>query len=324
MSLPKYIINFNELTDDLKKNLLEIIDNELRDKYPQLNTDNIELLLENIKEILPSTRYEGLKNKIEDFILYRNEGIQKIEGRLLDIPPVVKNTIEIFKFDKDIFLTGLHFNQTGWKKEDKYSLEINKNKIINSSATKEIGEHKHFNTYFKVNANVPISFILHNNSGNSRQVIVDLEYLEGEIATEIIDPGTPGIDDIKNDWDIAVVMQWEKNTAADIDLHGFIEDKHVYYGCKSYDGFYLNFDFTEHVANTNPEILSVKGYKNEKLNISIQNYNNVELKEPVNIKIYNKRPYGNKLLKEINISLNDNTLKSVCTINLSTLEITTF
>ncbi|MBU3155189.1 hypothetical protein LL038_03045 [Clostridium estertheticum] len=178
MSLSKYIVNFDELTDDLKKKLLEIIDDELRDKYPQLNTDNIELLLESIKELLPSIRYEGLKNKIEDFILYKNEGIQKIEGRLLDIPPVVKNTIEIFKFDKDIFLTGLHFNQTGWKKEDKYSLEINKNKIIDSSATKEIGEHKHFNTYFKVNANTPISFILHNNSGNSRQVVVDLEYLE--------------------------------------------------------------------------------------------------------------------------------------------------
>ncbi|MBU3171345.1 hypothetical protein [Clostridium estertheticum] len=323
MSLPKYIINFNELTDDLKKNLLEIIDNELKNKYPQLSTNSIEILLEELKELMPSVEYEGLKKKIDTVIYGELGGTQKVEGVLLDVPAIIQKNKVDFVFKKDILITGLHFNQTGWKKEDRWDLEINKNKMIDNAVIKEIGEHKYFNTYFKVNANTLISFVLHNNSGNSRQVMVDLEYLEGEISTEIIDPGTPGIEDILNDWDVAVVMQWEKGTS-DIDLHGFIEDKHVYYGCKSYDGFYLNFDFTEHVANINPEILSVKGYKNKKLDISIQNFNNVELKELVNIKIYNKKSYGNKLVKEININLNDNTLKSVCTIDLNTLKITTF
>lgn len=50
--------------------------------------------------------------------------------------------------------------------------------IINKIGLKEIGEHKYFNTFYKVNANTPISFILSNNSGNSRQVTVDLEYIE--------------------------------------------------------------------------------------------------------------------------------------------------
>nr|WP_185903782.1 hypothetical protein [Hathewaya massiliensis] len=178
MSLPKYIVNFDELTDDLKKKLLELINNELKDKYSQLTTDNIKALLGEVKELLPSVKYEGLKKKIEGLIHIKYEGIQKIESKLLDIPPVIQENKVDFKFDKDIHITGLHFNQTGWKNEDTYSLVINKNKIIDNATIKEIGEHKYFNTHFKVNANTPISFILDNKSGNSRQIIVDLEYIK--------------------------------------------------------------------------------------------------------------------------------------------------
>ncbi|MGY0372467.1 hypothetical protein [Clostridium sp. JNZ J1-5] len=325
MSLPKYIINFNELTDELKRKLLELIDDELRNKYPRLNISSIEALLEDIKELLPVEQYRGLKKKI-DALMYRNiDGIQKVEGKLLEIPPIIMENKTEFKFNKDVYITGLHFNQTGWKKEDTYSLEISKNKIINNAAIKEIGEHKYFNTYFKVNANIPISFILDNRSGNSRQSMVDLEYIEDIDSTIIIDPEVPSIDDIKNDWDIAIVMQWEKDTTTDIDLHGFIDDMHVYFSNKSYEGFYLNFDYTEHKTNTNPEIISVKGYKNKKLDVYLHNYNAGSLKEPVNIKIYNKRSYGNKLLKEFNINIeSDNSyLKGVCTIDLNTLLIIT-
>ena len=178
MSLPKYIVNFDELTDNLKKNVVELLENELKNKYPQLNTNNIERLIEELKELMPSVKYEVLKNKIDTLIQDKIKGIQKIEGRLLDIPPIVINTIEVFKFDKDIYVTGLHITQTGWKKEDRWDLEINENKIIDNATFKEIGEHKYFNTYFKVNAKVPISFILYNNSGNSRQIMIDLEYIE--------------------------------------------------------------------------------------------------------------------------------------------------
>ncbi len=34
-------------------------------------------------------------------------------------------------------------------------------------------------------------------------------------------------------------MNWEENTNADIDLHGKIDDKEVWYGNRSYDGFIL-------------------------------------------------------------------------------------
>lgn len=327
MSLPKHVINFDELTHKLKDPFLESIDNNLTNKYPQINWNNIEYYLEDIKDILPSEKYRKLKNKIDTLIYRKVEGIQKSEGRLLDIPPIVMDYKEVFKFDKDIYLTGLHINQTGWKKEDRYSVLINKDKIIDKATLKEIGEHKYFNTFYKVNAKTPIFFILQNNSGNSRQTMVDLEYIEGSESSVIIEPPEkPTIDDIPNEWDIAVVMQWEENSNADMDLHGFIGDDHVYFGNRESDGFYLNFDYREHTSNGNPEILSVKGNKNKKLDIYIKNFNRVQLKEPVNIKIYSKRSYGNKLLKEFNVkpdsSLNESKGKGVCRIDLKTLKIT--
>ena len=178
MSFPRNITNFDELTDNLKKGVLKLIDDELRDKYMLFGAPNIELLLKNIEELMPTVEYEGLKKKIDTFVQGIIKGTQQVVGSLLDIPPIVQENKTVFKFDKNICLTGVHFNQTGWKKEDRWDLEINKNKIVDNTTTKEIGEHKCFNTYFKVDASVPISFILHNNSGNSRQIIIDLEYIE--------------------------------------------------------------------------------------------------------------------------------------------------
>ncbi|WP_434305473.1 hypothetical protein [Clostridium botulinum] len=321
MSLPKYIINFEELTEDLKNHLLSLIDDNIRTNYPEINTNNIQDLLQQLKDLLPSVQYEGLKKKIDTFIYRKIEGIQKVKGILLDIPAIQNDYKEQIKFDKDIYITGLHFNQTGWKKEDRYSLEVNKIKIIDNATTKEIGEHKYFNTFYKVNANTPIYFIFYNLSGNSRQIIVDLEYIDGEDSNIPIE--TPGIEDIDNEWDIAVVMNWEENTDADIDLHGKIDDKEVYFGNRSYDGFYLNFDYREHKTNKNPEIISVKGYKNKKLHIRIRNFNGVKLKEPVTLEIYQYRPYGNKLLKKFNVNLGaSKDLKDIFIMDLNTLKIT--
>lgn len=324
MGLIKHIINFDELTDNLKRKLLELIDDEIKNKYPQLSTNNIEALLEDIKDLLPSEEYEGLKKKIEEFVLYNMEGKQKMVGKILDVPPIIGENKAEFKFDKDIFLTGVHFNQTGWKKEDRWDLVVNKNTLINNAAIKEIGEHKYFNTYFKVSSNTPVFFILNNKSGNSRQTMVDLEYIEGKI-TEVIPPipDKPDIEDIPNDWDIAVRVQWEENTAADIDLHGFMGDIHVCFWQRTYPNFYLNFDYLEHMTNCNPEVISVKGHKNKKLTIFVHNYNGVALKEPVNIKIYKKETYGNRLLKGYNLKIDNNRLlaNGVCEIDLKTLKI---
>ncbi len=68
MSLPKYIINFDELTDNLKNNLLSLIDDNIRTNYPEINTNNIQYLSQQLKDLLPSVQYEGLKKKIHSLI----------------------------------------------------------------------------------------------------------------------------------------------------------------------------------------------------------------------------------------------------------------
>ena len=298
------------MTDELRRDLIQIIDDAMKDKYPQLDIQEIKALLSEIEDLLPDEKYRGLRNRIEQFIMYKYDGTQKVQGALIDIPAIISDYKQDFVFDKDIFLTGLHFNQTGWKKNDRY--------------TKEIGEHKYFNTYYKVNANTPVSFILHNNSGNSRQTLVDLEYLEGQETTINPSPPDPDINDIPNDWDIAVRMQWEESSPCDMDLHGFMGDMHVAFWNRTYDGFYLNWDYQEHISNDNPEIISVRGHYNRVLRIYIHDYNLVPLKKPVNIKIYEKRSYGVVLLKEYDIEVENKSPLGygVCSIDLKTKKIT--
>lgn len=328
MSLPRYVINFDELESELRKNLLQLIDDAMRNKYPQLNTGDIEALLSQIEDLLPDEKYKGLKNRIEQFLLYKYDGTQQVQGAILDISAIIRDYKKDFVFDKDVYLTGLHLNQTGWKKEDRYSLVINKNKIIDSATTKEIGEHKYFNTYHKVNANTPVSFILHNLSGNSRQTLIDLEYIQGKEVTvnpeQPDNPKNPDVSDIPNDWDIAVRMQWEEKSLCDMDLHGIMGDMHVCFWHKSYLGFYLNWDWLQHISNDNPEIISVKGHQDKTLDIYVQDYNHETLKNPVNVKIYEKRSYGVVLLKEYNIMISDTSSLGygVCSIDLKTKKIT--
>ncbi|KEH98246.1 hypothetical protein [Clostridium massiliodielmoense] len=323
MTLPRYIINFDELTIPLKEKLLKSIEDETKSKYPELNTNNIEELLESVKDVLPREEYKGLQKRIQSFVNSKYEGNQKIVGKLLDIPPIVKENKVNFKFQKDVFITGIRLNKTGWKLEDTWDLMINKIKIINNATIKEIGEHKYFNTYYKVNANTPISFILHNNSGNSRQIMLDIEYLEGTESTIVKPPKAPDIKNITNDWDIAVRMQWEEGPA-DIDLHGLIGNKHIYYGKKKYRDIYLNWDYTSHSDNLNPEVLSVKGHKNETLKVYVNNFGGDKLKEPVEIKIYTKDTSGIKVLKTFKIKINNNRniLNGICEINLNNYSIT--
>lgn len=67
------------------------------------------------------------------------------------------------------------------------------------------------------------------------------------------------VDDIKNEWDIVVVMNWEFGFV-DIDLYGFIGNKYIWYGNIEEINFYFNFDFISYLKKFNFEILLVKGY----------------------------------------------------------------
>ncbi|MFL0197267.1 hypothetical protein ACJDU8_17130 [Clostridium sp. WILCCON 0269] len=303
MGLAKYIINSDELIDDLKSlDLDQSIMDAITNKYPQLDAEQIQQLLQQIEDILPSHKYIQIALQIKQFISVIIKGDQKVKGEYIDVPAIKGLYSQFFVFDRDIYLTGIRINQTGWKKDDCYSLLIDKNTVIDHAVTKELGEHKYFNTYYRVSAGVPIYLNYHNNSGNSRQVTIELEYLQQPAPENIF-----------------VVMQWEKNTSCDMDLHGYIDNLHVSWENKQENDFYLDCDYTEHLDNDSPETLSVKGYEGKVLKIYINNYNSVALNEPVNVKVYD----NTTLLKEYNIRVLPNgEFFGVCSIDLTTKIVT--
>ncbi|WP_368488371.1 hypothetical protein [Clostridium sp. BJN0013] len=65
MSLPRYIINFDELMDELRRDLIQLIDDAMKDKYSQLDMQGIKALLSEIEDLLPNEKYRGLRNRIE-------------------------------------------------------------------------------------------------------------------------------------------------------------------------------------------------------------------------------------------------------------------
>ena len=48
---PRYVLNFEEFIDLLKGAILGPIDKAIKDKYPQIDTTNIELLLKEIRDL---------------------------------------------------------------------------------------------------------------------------------------------------------------------------------------------------------------------------------------------------------------------------------
>lgn len=185
MGLPRYIINFDEFVDRLGNDISEYIREHIKDNIKYDNLNNINELLNILKDKLPYKKYIKITKRIKKLnVKYESE--QLITGKILDIPAIKNNYKLQFKFKDCVSLTGLSLNCTGWKKEDTFDLTINKAKIIENCSLKEIGEHIYFNTYFRVNAQTPICFNFNNKSGNSRQIIVDLEYINMHLKTTSI------------------------------------------------------------------------------------------------------------------------------------------
>jgi hypothetical protein len=105
-------------------------------------------------------------------------GSQRIKGFYEYFPPGRGDYSIVHTFDRDVYLTAITYSQIGWKFEDSYSLIVgDDNAVIRNSFTKEIVEKKSFIKKVKVDKGTPVKFVLHNNSGNSRQAWLDLEYL---------------------------------------------------------------------------------------------------------------------------------------------------
>lgn len=138
MSLPSYVINFDELQE-----LLE-------DKFSNIMVKDLSSLF----------------------------GLQKIKGFHMQIP-AIKGKYRIIDFitTNNIVITGITYSQSAWKPTDFWELYVNGEKLFETIYTKEIATQKNWKVIQPVNINTKIELILNNNSGNSRDVWVDLEYI---------------------------------------------------------------------------------------------------------------------------------------------------
>jgi hypothetical protein len=126
-----------------------------------------------------------LKEKIDKIIELLNKllgaSYQQASIGLHSYIPALQFDYElIHKFDTEVMLTGITYSQTGWKVTDCWSLYIGEKLVFDGIFTKEIGEYKHFNSFYSVSAGTAVKIIYHNKSGNSKQVWFDINYLKNK------------------------------------------------------------------------------------------------------------------------------------------------
>ena len=184
MGICKLALNLDEISDDVLakiSNLNKIVNI----KPPDIKLDStMQKLLEQILKSLPDlTSIDDFKiniNKLLDVFshLREIEGEFRIDGNYLNIPAIVNNYSIIFTYNYDLYLIGIDFSLTGWKKEDTWSLMIDDKIAFNKVNTKEVGDRKYFQLPYLIKAGSLIKVILNNNSGNSRQMWTDLYYVK--------------------------------------------------------------------------------------------------------------------------------------------------
>lgn len=318
MSLLRYIINFNELGSDVQDRFEETIRNKVKSIIPDFDLESLERLTQEILKMLPTIQCRDFNSFIEDFLEYELNGTKYIEGKMLDVPPIKGSYSTSFSFEKIVYITEISFNSLGYKKNDTFSILINNEEIVKNCYLKEVGENKYLNTFIKLPLSKELKVVFNNESGNSRQILCDVGYIDGNFQY--------GIEDIPNDWDIAVKLNWEKGSPADIDLHGYIDDRHhIFYGNRGGDskGYWLNIDNTSHTKDNNPEILSLKATSRNSLKIYANHFKGEPLKKPITVEVY--KFHNNKaiLLKRYKRRINNDRdiLHGICEVDLKTMDI---
>ncbi len=104
-------------------------------------------------------------------------GEQRVNGKRLQVPAVIGDYTISWSFDYDIAITDIKYSQSAWKYEDNWDLVIDGEIVFESIFTKEVFESEHFNSFRKVSAGSTIEIVLHNESGNSRDIWTNLHYV---------------------------------------------------------------------------------------------------------------------------------------------------
>lgn len=143
----------------------------------------------------------------------------------------------------------------------------------------------------------------------------------------------PPIDpEIGHDYDLKFVLRWEGGTSTDLDFHAYLDKSifnRVFYGIKTHGSgenmMWLDYDFVGHSTDgreTEPEIITILGFKSSIVSIQIHNFNRGVLKENTTVEIFDK---AQKLLKSYTIpsyELSGDKSYWVCDVNLSSKSIT--
>lgn len=162
MGVPKYIINLEEFAK-LWDNL---------DIRPGFSQEELEAIGDKLKE--------GLA-EITDLLQQLLKPPDRRQFRSVDMSkhiPAIVNVFEIRKsFDKEIYLTGITFSQTGWNEEDTITLEIGGALIIDHIHTKELGQQKMFRTFLPVKEGEGVRILYDNVSGHSKMFFCDVDYV---------------------------------------------------------------------------------------------------------------------------------------------------
>ena len=170
MSVPSYIINWDEFASELAKGITidnvnidnSGIENLLGMYFPEI-VDLLENILDEVR--LLRSRYDNYNQKIRGFSARTDD-----------------NTVFEFVAEKDIYITGIAFSHNHLEAVGDYfnlSVENDAAELIFSQVSfKDALQHKHFNKFFPVAEGMTVR-ISHFSADNIvKHIWYDLEYLE--------------------------------------------------------------------------------------------------------------------------------------------------
>lgn len=184
MSLPSYVINFDELADAIKAYLENGVNVDIG--TITVPTDNMEDLLTQIRDKIQGVNYTDLINALNALGVKLDglagnlgiSGTQKIYGEMLQVPAVEgAHTIE-FTVPVSGRITGITTSQSAWNFQDTWALKVEDTELFTGVRTKEYGENKFFNVFYPVTEGQKIYFVFNNVSESSKILWVDFNILE--------------------------------------------------------------------------------------------------------------------------------------------------
>lgn len=185
MSVPSYVLNFDELADAIRNYLETGINVDVNNI--SFSTENIENILREIETKIQGVDYNNLISALNALgvkidALSGNLGVsgtQKIYGQMLQIPASSGSYEVDFIAPSNGKITSITTSQSAWNFQDTWDLQVNGITLFNSVRTKEYGESKYFEVFYPITGGQNIKFIFNNNSGSNKTIWVDFALLEG-------------------------------------------------------------------------------------------------------------------------------------------------